>query len=59
MTPNEEKIKTSEKRIVSYDKKLSQKEAELKRKYGVMEGTLRDLKKQSDAISNFNKSFEK
>ena len=59
MTAIEEKIKASEKRIVAYDKKLSQKEAELKRKYGVMEGTLRDLKKQSDAISNFNKSFEK
>ena len=59
MTAVEEKIKASEKRIVSYDKKLAQKEAELKRKYGAMEGTLRDLKKQSDAISNFNKSFEK
>jgi len=59
MSAVEDKIKASEKRIVVYDKKLSQKEAELKRKYGMMEGTLRDLKKQSDSISNFNKSFEK
>lgn len=59
MTSIEDKIKTSEKRIVAYDKKLMQKEAELKRKYGAMEGTLRDLKKQSDAISNFNKASEK
>lgn len=59
MTAVEEKIKASEKRIASYDKKIAQKESELKRKYGTMEGTLRDLKKQSDAISNFNKSFEK
>ena len=55
----QDKIKTSEKRIVDYDKKLAQKEADLKRKYGIMEGTLKDLKKQSDAISNFNKSLEK
>ena len=55
----QDKIKTSEKRIVDYDKKLAQKEADLKRKYGMMEGTLKDLKKQSDAISNFNKSLEK
>lgn len=59
MTGIEDKIKVSEKRIVAYDKKLMQKETELKRKYGAMEGTLRDLKKQSDAISNFNKSNEK
>ncbi|MGP1439942.1 MAG: hypothetical protein ACTTJ3_04285, partial [Treponema sp.] len=55
----QDKIKTSEKRIVDYDKKLAQKEADLKRKYGMMEGTLKNLKKQSDAISNFNKSLEK
>ena len=55
----QDKIKTSEKKIVDYDKKLAQKEADLKRKYGMMEGTLKDLKKQSDAISNFNKSLEK
>ena len=55
----QDKIKTSEKRIVDYDKKLAQKEADLKRKYGMMEGTLKDLKKQSDTISNFNKSLEK
>ncbi len=59
MTGVEDKIKASEKRIVAYDKKLAQKEAELKRKYGAMEGTLKDLKKQSDVISNFNKSQEK
>ncbi|MGP1438002.1 MAG: flagellar filament capping protein FliD [Treponema sp.] len=59
MTSMQDKIKTSEKRIVDYDKKLAQKESELKRKYGMMEGTLKDLKKQSDAISNFNKSMER
>ena len=59
MASMQDKIKTSERRIVDYDKKLAQKEAELKRKYGMMEGTLKDLKKQSDAISNFNKGLEK
>jgi len=59
MASMQDKIKTSEKRIVDYDKKLAQKEADLKRKYGMMEGTLKDLRKQSDAISNFNKSLEK
>ena len=55
----EDKIKASEKRLVTYDQKLLQKEAELKRKYGAMEGTLQNLKKQSDSISNFNKAYEK
>lgn len=59
MTGVEDKIKAIEKKIVVYDKKLAQKEAELKRKYGAMEGTLRDLKKQSDVISNFNRNTEK
>ena len=58
MTGVEDKIKISEKKIVAYDKKLSQKETELKRKYGAMEGTLKSLSKQSDAISNFRKSME-
>ena len=59
MTGVEDKIKAIEKKIIVYDKKLAQKEAELKRKYGAMEGTLRDLKKQSDVISNFNRNTEK
>lgn len=59
MTGVEDKIKAIEKKIVVYDKKLAQKEAELKRKYSAMEGTLRDLKKQSDVISNFNRNTEK
>lgn len=50
------KIKSSEQKIEDYDKKLARKEAELKRKYGQLEGTLKSLKKQSDSISNFNKS---
>jgi len=59
MSGIEDKIKASEKRLVTYDQKLLQKEAELKRKYGAMEGTLQNLKKQSDSISNFKKAQEK
>jgi len=59
MSGVEDKIKASERRLLTYDQKLLQKEAELKRKYGAMEGTLQNLKKQSDSISNFNKAYEK
>ncbi|WP_024466949.1 flagellar filament capping protein FliD [Treponema pedis] len=49
------KMDSSKKRIETYDKKLEEKEASLRRKYGIMEGTLKNLNKQSQTIDNFNK----
>ena len=48
------KISSSTKKIAEYDKKLAAKEAELKRKYSAMEGTLKDMKTQSDKIKSFS-----
>ncbi len=45
----------SEKKLENYDKKLEQKEVQLRRKYGAMEGAVKNLEKQSDAIKNFSK----
>lgn len=49
------RITSTEKRITQLDEKLEQKEADLRRKYGQMEGALRSLEQQSDSISNFNR----
>lgn len=49
------KISTTEKKIAQLDIQLADKEADLKAKYGQMEGTLSSLQSQSNAISNFNK----
>ncbi len=51
------KMDSSKKKIDNYDKKLAKKEQELKRKYGLMDGTLKKLNKQSQAIENFNKQM--
>lgn len=48
------RIGSSEKNIESLEKKLTQKEQDLKRKYGQMESVLNSLEKQSDSITNFN-----
>ncbi|MGP1593973.1 MAG: flagellar filament capping protein FliD [Treponema sp.] len=47
-------IKAGKTKIERYDKQLEKKEAELKQKYGTMDGSLRKLQKQSDAINSFN-----
>ncbi len=49
------KMESSQKRIENYDKKLEEKEKALRKKYGLMEGTLKNLNKQSQTIDNFNK----
>lgn len=49
------RITTSEKKLAQMDIQLIAKEAELKTKYGQMEGTLNNLQNQSNSISNFNK----
>ena len=48
-------IKTSKDKIARYDKVLEKKEQELRQKYGDMDGTLRNLQKQSDMINNFSR----
>lgn len=48
-------IKTSKEKIARYDKALEKKEQELRQKYGDMDGTLRNLQKQSDMINNFSR----
>ncbi|MGI5089660.1 flagellar filament capping protein FliD [Treponema vincentii] len=48
-------IKTSKDKIARYDKALEKKELELRQKYGNMDGTLRNLQKQSDMINNFSR----
>ena len=50
-----DKIDTTEKKIATLDTQLEDKEADLKSKYGQMEGTLNKLQSQSDSISNFTK----
>ncbi len=46
---------SSEKRtIATLDEQLARKEAELKRKYGMMEGALNSMQSSSTAIDNFN-----
>ena len=49
------RITSTERRITQLDQKLEQKESDLRRKYGQMEGALRGLEQQSDAITNFNR----
>ncbi len=48
------RITSTERRIAQLDIQLQDKEDELKRKYGQMEGTLNSLNQQSSAITNFN-----
>lgn len=52
------RIGATEKRIEGYDKQLDKKEKDLKYKYEAMDGTLRSLQKQSESITNFNKSLQ-
>ena len=49
------KMDFSQKKIAAYDKKLAEKELQLKQKYGNMEGTLKNLQKQSQTIENFDR----
>ena len=53
------KMDSSQKRIENYDKKLAEKEAALKKKYGIMDGTLKSLQKQSQTMKNFTDSLKK
>jgi flagellar hook-associated protein 2 len=39
--------------ITDYEKRLVAKEAELKRKYGLMEGALSEMEKNSQTLKNF------
>ncbi|MGL4986459.1 MAG: flagellar filament capping protein FliD [Treponemataceae bacterium] len=50
------KIKSSQTTITRLERQIESKEVELRRKYGQMESTLRNLEGQSSSISNFNKS---
>ena len=54
-----QKMDSSQKRIENYDKKLAEKEQSLKKKYGVMDGTLKSLQKQSQTMKNFTDSLKK
>ncbi len=47
-------IKRSATEIADYEKRLTAYEAELKRKYGIMEGALSDLEKNSQSLKNFS-----
>ena len=49
------KIKSSEKRITTLENQLAETEANLRIKYGQMEGSLNSLEGQQNAISNFTK----
>ena len=49
------KIKSSENKIARLEEQMDDKEAELRRKYSVMEGTLGSLESQQNTISNFTK----
>lgn len=49
------KIKDSEKRIATLESQLEVTEANLRRKYGQMEGSLSSLENQQNTISNFTK----
>ncbi|UTD04719.1 flagellar filament capping protein FliD [Treponema denticola] len=53
------KMDSSQKRIENYDKKLAEKELALKKKYGIMDGTLKNLQKQSQTMKNFTDSLKK
>lgn len=49
------KIKSSENKIAKLEASMDDKEADLRRKYGQMEGTLGSLESQQNTISNFSK----
>lgn len=53
------KIKSSESRIAKLEQQMDDKEADLRRKYGSMEGTLNSLEGQQTTISNFTKQQQK
>ncbi|MGP1587997.1 MAG: flagellar filament capping protein FliD [Treponemataceae bacterium] len=50
----EKEISDSEKKIKRLEVQIADKEADLKRKYGTMESTLKRLESQSDSITNFS-----
>jgi flagellar hook-associated protein 2 len=49
-------IARSTREISDYEKRLTAKEAELKRKYGLMEGALSEMEKNSQTLKNFTNS---
>ena len=49
------KIKSSETRITRLEEQMEDKEAELRYKYGQMEGTLNSLESQQNSLNNFVK----
>ena len=52
-------IDSTQKKISRLESQLDNKEAELKAKYGQMEGTLNSLEKQQEGISNFTKQNQR
>jgi flagellar hook-associated protein 2 len=51
-------LKRVEQEIASLDKQLERKEADLKRKYGLMEGVMSQMESSSSAWENFSKQNE-
>jgi flagellar hook-associated protein 2 len=50
-------IKSEQSRVENYDKQLASKEADLKKKYGAMEGALQQMQATSQSIDNtFNRN---
>ncbi len=47
-------IKRNDTDIENYNRKLEQKEQELRRKYGMMEGALQEMEKSSKSLQNLN-----
>ena len=47
-------IQRSSREMADYEKRLTAYEAELKRKYGIMEGALNEMEKNSQSLKNFS-----
>ena len=52
-------IDSTQKKIARLESQLDDKEAELKAKYGQMEGTLQSLERQQEGITNFTKQNQR
>lgn len=52
-------IDSTQKKITKLESQLDDKEAELRAKYGQMEGTLNSLEKQQEGITNFTKQNQR
>ena len=54
MTSLNSRIDRTERDIASYELKLEDKEAELKNKYAIMEGTINQMQQSSNSLNNLN-----